>query len=230
MQTLLTQHVAALWLAYKPLTRPDRALLERCDVPSDLLLPIMLKDRQTLHAFPQCYSLPPTQWHSTDACIKLYCLRNLPNFSVGVMRSMVPTTDRDSSAKAARAAAANSAALRRHFAALTTALLAPLLPFMEPAPPPAGDAPIPLGSSASFITPPAPSCRIWHLIACAALADAPVGSRCFTTLKEIAVPALPGLLWLRRPEPSSRHKSPYAHCTRDKEVIRQSSSSFIPNM
>ena len=28
-QALLTEHVAALWLAYKPLTRPDRALLER---------------------------------------------------------------------------------------------------------------------------------------------------------------------------------------------------------
>lgn len=41
MQTLLTQHVAALWLAYKPLTRPDRALLERCDAPSDLFLPIV---------------------------------------------------------------------------------------------------------------------------------------------------------------------------------------------
>lgn len=29
-QALLTEHVAALWLGYKPLTRPDRALLERC--------------------------------------------------------------------------------------------------------------------------------------------------------------------------------------------------------
>jgi len=28
-QALLTEHAEALWLAYKPLTRPDRALLER---------------------------------------------------------------------------------------------------------------------------------------------------------------------------------------------------------
>ncbi|KAK9831905.1 hypothetical protein WJX81_007718 [Elliptochloris bilobata] len=84
-QALLTEHIAALWLAYKPLTRPDRALLER----------------------------------------------------------MVPSTERDSSAKAA--AAANTAALRRHFAALTAALLAPFAPYLEPAPPPPGNAPVPLG-------------------------------------------------------------------------------------
>ena len=60
-------------------------------------------------------------------------------------RSMVPSTERDSSAKAARAAAANSAALRRHFAALTAALLAPFAPYLEPTPPPLGDGPVPPG-------------------------------------------------------------------------------------
>jgi len=59
---------------------------------------------------------------------------------------MVLTSARDGAVKAASAAAANSAALRRHFAALTAALLAPFAPYLEPAPPPPGDAPVPLGT------------------------------------------------------------------------------------
>lgn len=30
-QILLSEHVQALWHSYKPLTRPDRGLLDRCD-------------------------------------------------------------------------------------------------------------------------------------------------------------------------------------------------------
>jgi hypothetical protein len=30
-QVLLSEHMQALWHSYKPLTRPDRALLDRCE-------------------------------------------------------------------------------------------------------------------------------------------------------------------------------------------------------
>ena len=30
-QILLSEHVQALWHSYRPLTRPDRGLLDRCD-------------------------------------------------------------------------------------------------------------------------------------------------------------------------------------------------------
>jgi hypothetical protein len=51
-------------------------------------------------------------------------------------------------ARAARLATANSQELRRHFSALTSALLAPFAPFCEPAPLPPGDDPLPASGPA----------------------------------------------------------------------------------
>ncbi|KAK9805887.1 hypothetical protein WJX73_001357 [Symbiochloris irregularis] len=73
-QSLLSDYAPSLWCNYKPLTRPDKQLLDR----------------------------------------------------------LVQPEEDEAPAKAARIRAANSSALRKHFLALTQALLEPLLPFCSP--------------------------------------------------------------------------------------------------
>ncbi|CAK0733784.1 hypothetical protein CVIRNUC_000332 [Coccomyxa viridis] len=85
-QILLSEHMQSLWHSYKPLTRPDRGLLDR-------LLRLGASD-------------PP--------------------------------------ARRARAAAANSAALRQHFGDLTGAFLTPFTAFWRPVGPPPGSGPVPV--------------------------------------------------------------------------------------
>lgn len=88
-QSLLSEYVSSVWHAYKPLTRPDTALLDR----------------------------------------------------------LVQPAANEAPAKAARICAANSAALRQHFTALTSAFLDPLLPFCTP---PASEGDAPASPLASF--------------------------------------------------------------------------------
>lgn len=60
-----------------------------------------------------------------------------------LLARLLPINTEDSPEKRVRSAAANSAALRRHFGELTTAFLLPFAPYVSPQLPPEGDGPLP---------------------------------------------------------------------------------------
>ena len=60
-----------------------------------------------------------------------------------LLARLLPIQAEDAPEKRARSAAANSAALRRHFGDLTTVFLLPFAPYVSPQLPPDGDGPMP---------------------------------------------------------------------------------------
>ena len=158
--SLLSAFAPQLWAAYKPLTRPDLSLLDRCagcallppqhgpaqrprlQAPLDSPAGAGWRRQQRMRAcVAPIWGVPlPCTWAGMAArgLLELPRLsragfRRLPGSSCrAAARRLLPAREGEPHARAQRLAAANSAALRRHFCALTCALLAVLEPFCTP--------------------------------------------------------------------------------------------------